>query len=81
MNFMSESSPWQWIRSREVYDNPRIRVRVDKRINSSGSKSLYGYIRFKNHAFGVIPLSTSGWRQTFYREMWYPLKRVHFISF
>ncbi len=57
---MSESNPWQFISSREVYDNPWIRVREDDVFNPGGGRSLYGWVSFKNQAVGVIPLDKSG---------------------
>ncbi|MGH8549282.1 MAG: NUDIX domain-containing protein [Methylococcales bacterium] len=57
---MSETNPWRLIASREIYDNPWIRVREDQVINPGGGKSLYGCVSFKNQAVGVIPLDDAG---------------------
>ncbi|MCI0655252.1 MAG: NUDIX hydrolase [Methylococcaceae bacterium] len=57
---MSEANPWRLIASREIYDNPWIRVREDEVINPGGGKGLYGCVSFKNQAVGVIPLDDAG---------------------
>lgn len=57
---MPETNPWRLIASREIYDNPWIRVCEDDVINPGGGKSLYGWVSFKNQAVGVIPLDEAG---------------------
>ncbi len=57
---MSNSNPWKFIRSREIYDNPWIRVDEDHVINPGGGISLYGKIHFKNQAVGIVPLDREG---------------------
>lgn len=49
-------NPWQTISTREIYDNPWIRVVEDNVINPAGGKGIYGKVLFKNKAVGVIPL-------------------------
>lgn len=53
-------NPWQILNTREVYDNPWIRVREDQVINPSGGKGIYGVVSFKNIAIGIIPIDTQG---------------------
>jgi 8-oxo-dGTP pyrophosphatase MutT (NUDIX family) len=50
------SNPWQTLSSREVYDNPWIRVREDQVLNPRGNPGIYGVVEYKNRAVGVIPL-------------------------
>jgi 8-oxo-dGTP pyrophosphatase MutT (NUDIX family) len=57
---MSNSNPWKRIRSREIYDNPWIRIDEDQVINPGGGVSLYGRIHFKNQAVGIVPLDQDG---------------------
>ena len=49
-------NPWQTLSSREVYDNPWIRVREDQVLNPRGRPGIYGVVEYKNRAVGVIPL-------------------------
>ncbi len=50
------NNPWQTLSTREVYDNPWIRVREDQVINPTGGRGIYGVVEFKNRAVGVIPI-------------------------
>jgi len=59
MNFEMSSSKknsWQTISSREVYENPWIKVDEHQVINPAGGKGIYGKVHFKNKAIGIIPL-------------------------
>jgi len=47
---------WTRLSSREVYDNPWIRVVEDQVINPAGGRGIYGRVLMKNKAIGVIPL-------------------------
>ncbi len=49
-------NPWTTISSKEVYQNPWIKVEEDQVINPSGGEGLYGKVHFKNTAIGIIPL-------------------------
>lgn len=50
------TNPWKVLSSREIYDNPWIRVKEDQVINPSGKPGIYGTVHFKNKAIGIIPL-------------------------
>ena len=50
-------NPWRTLSSRDIYDNPWIRVTEHDVINPGGGKSLYGKVSFKNVACGIIPLN------------------------
>jgi 8-oxo-dGTP pyrophosphatase MutT (NUDIX family) len=52
----SEENPWQITAEKIVYDNPWIGVTEYKVINPSGNPGIYGKVRFKNFAIGVMPL-------------------------
>ena len=54
MTFDEERSPWQTLGSREVYDNPWIRVREDAVIRPDGERGIYGIVHYKNRAVGVL---------------------------
>ena len=53
-------SPWRTLSSREVYDNPWIRVREDQVIRPDGQPGIYGVVHFKNRAIGVLPVEDDG---------------------
>ena len=47
-------NPWRKTSSREVYDNPWIRVREDEVLRPDGQPGIYGVVHFKNIAVGVL---------------------------
>jgi len=52
----TEESPWQITAEKIVYDNPWIGLTEYQVINPSGNPGIYGKVRFKNFAIGVVPL-------------------------
>lgn len=54
------SNPWTIISEENVYDNPWINLTEYKVINPSGGKGIYGKVRFKNRAIGVVALDETG---------------------
>jgi 8-oxo-dGTP pyrophosphatase MutT (NUDIX family) len=52
----AEENPWQRLSSREIYENPWIKVEEDQVINPRGGRGIYGRVSFKNRAIGIIPL-------------------------
>jgi 8-oxo-dGTP pyrophosphatase MutT (NUDIX family) len=65
-------NPWKIIESRQVYENPWIKVQEDQVLNPSGNPGIYGTVHFKNKAIGIIPIDAEGntWLVGQYR---YPL--------
>ncbi|WP_207062576.1 NUDIX hydrolase [Motiliproteus sp. SC1-56] len=57
---MSDQNPWTTLATRWVYDNPWIAVREDRVLNPGGGEGVYGVVRFKNRAVGVIPVDDAG---------------------
>lgn len=53
-------NPWQTINSKEVYNNPWIKVVENEVINPKGGKGIYGVVHFKNTAVAIIPLDKDG---------------------
>jgi len=51
-----EENPWQIISEKHVYDNQWIGLTEYQVINPSGNPGIYGKVRFKNTAIGVLPL-------------------------
>ncbi len=49
-------SPWRFKHSKNIYDNPWLRLDEDEVINPGGGLSHYGKVHFKNLAIGIIPL-------------------------
>ena len=49
-------NPWKKITSKQIYDNPWIKVEEHDVINPTGGKGIYGKVHFKNFALGIIPL-------------------------
>ena len=54
---MNEShNPWKILAERIIYDNKWIGLTEFDVINPGGGKGIYGKVRFKNLAIGVVPL-------------------------
>ena len=54
--FAAMQNPWKKITSKQIYDNPWIKVEEHDVINPTGGKGIYGKVHFKNFALGIIPL-------------------------
>jgi len=50
------NNPWSFISSKEIYDNPWIRIQEDQIINPAGKPGIYGKVCFKSQAVGIIPV-------------------------
>lgn len=58
---MQESeNPWKTLESKEVYNNPWIKVTEHNVLNPAGGAGIYGVVRFKNLAIGIIPIDENG---------------------
>lgn len=53
-------NPWKKLSSKEIYENPWIKVREDQVINPNGGKGIYGVVSMKSIAYGIIPLDEEG---------------------
>lgn len=51
---------WKTISSKEIYDNAWITVEEHKVINPAGGDGMYGLVKFKNKAIGIIPIDEEG---------------------
>jgi 8-oxo-dGTP pyrophosphatase MutT (NUDIX family) len=56
----SYHNPWRTLGSREVYDNPWIRVREDTVLRPDGKEGIYGVVSMKNRAIAVLPVHEDG---------------------
>lgn len=58
---MHESiNPWKTLESKEIYNNPWIKLTEHQVINPSGGKGIYGVVSFKNYAIGIVPIDENG---------------------
>jgi 8-oxo-dGTP pyrophosphatase MutT (NUDIX family) len=51
-----DKNPWTTLSSKDVYENPWIKLEEHQVINPAGGKGIYGKVHFKNIAIGIIPL-------------------------
>jgi len=54
MDFDENENPWRTLASKEIYDNPWIRVREDEVVRPDGEPGIYGVVHFKNVAIGIL---------------------------
>jgi len=52
---LNEKNPFRTLSSREVYDNPWIRVVEHQVVKPRGGEGIYGVVHFKNRSVGVVP--------------------------
>lgn len=52
--------PWTRLATKQVYENPWIRVFHDDVTNPAGNPGIYGRIEFKSVAVGIVPLDAEG---------------------
>lgn len=55
-----DKNPWQTKASKEIYNNPWIRLVENQVINPKGGEGIYGVVHFKNVAIAVIPIDKEG---------------------
>ena len=53
-------NPWTTKSVTTRYDNPWITVEHHEVLNPSGKEGIYGLIRYKNHAIGIVPIDAEG---------------------
>ncbi len=53
-------NPWTTLGSRQVYENPWIRVREDRVLQPDGRPGIYGVVHYRNKAIGVLPVDDDG---------------------
>jgi len=74
---MTETNPWRLLTARTVFDNPWITVVAQDVIDPAGGPRVYGVVRFKKLAVGVLPIGDDGqvhlvgqWRVPLARYSW-----------
>ncbi|MFV3076188.1 NUDIX domain-containing protein [Niveispirillum fermenti] len=55
-----DRNPWRILASRNVYENPWIAVEHHEVLKPGGAPGVYGMVRFRNHAVGVVPVAADG---------------------
>ncbi len=55
-----KTNDWITLNTQEVYDNNWIKVEHNEVKNPNGGEGIYGAVRFKNIAIGIIPISNNG---------------------
>lgn len=54
-------NPWKTLSVKDIYDNPWLHVAEHQVINPSGKPGIYGLVKFKNAAVGIIPVDDDGY--------------------
>ena len=54
-------SPWTTLTTTVPYENPWIRIEHREVLNPAGNPGIYGLVRFKNHAIGIVPVDEEGY--------------------
>lgn len=54
------NNPWKKLSYKKIYDNPWISVEEYEVINPRGGAGIYGKVKFKNKAIGIIPVDNAG---------------------
>lgn len=53
--------PWKTLTTAVPYENPWIRIEHHEVINPAGNPGIYGLVKFKNHAIGIVPVDEEGY--------------------
>ncbi|THH41742.1 NUDIX domain-containing protein [Neolewinella litorea] len=56
----TERNPWRHKSTAIRYENPWIRVEHHEVVNPAGKDGIYGLVRYKNHAIGIVPIDDEG---------------------
>jgi 8-oxo-dGTP pyrophosphatase MutT (NUDIX family) len=68
----NQINPWTVITSKEIYENPWIRITEFQVINPNGGNGIYGKIHYKNIAVGVIAIDEN-WNTWLVGQYRFPL--------
>lgn len=53
---MSNGNNWKTLREKTVYENPWLSLEHHDVITPTGSEGIYGVVKFKNKAIGIVPV-------------------------
>ena len=59
--YMNQDNPWTTLSTKTPYENPWIRVEHSDVLTPAGTAGIYGVVRFKNLAVGVVPIDQEGY--------------------
>lgn len=57
---MSTENNWKTVNSKTVYENAWLELDHREVINPSGNDGIYGLVKFKNKAIGILPIDSDG---------------------
>lgn len=57
---MTEQDPWTVLTEKRAYENPWIAVDHREVLTPAGAPGIYGIVRFKRRAVGVLPIDEAG---------------------
>ena len=60
MNDDTSTNPWRTLSTRSIYSNPWIELQHSEVLTPAGTPGIYGVVRFRNHAVGVVPVAANG---------------------
>jgi 8-oxo-dGTP pyrophosphatase MutT (NUDIX family) len=61
VNMANQQNNWETISVKNVYNNAWIDVEHRDVINPAGNPGIYGVVKFKNRAIGIVPLDDEGY--------------------
>jgi 8-oxo-dGTP pyrophosphatase MutT (NUDIX family) len=61
MRVITTENNWKTLSSVTVYENPWLEISHREVINPAGKDGIYGVVKFKNKALGIIPLDENGY--------------------
>ncbi|KAF0179740.1 MAG: NUDIX hydrolase [Hyphomonadaceae bacterium] len=74
---MTDHNPWRFLSAKTAFDNPWLRLVEQEVIDPAGQQRIYGIVRFKKLAVGVLPVTDEGqvhlvgqWRVPLSRYSW-----------
>jgi 8-oxo-dGTP pyrophosphatase MutT (NUDIX family) len=59
--YMSQDNPWTTLKTSTPYQNPWIKIEHSDVLTPAGTEGIYGVVRFKNLAVGVVPIDQEGY--------------------
>jgi 8-oxo-dGTP pyrophosphatase MutT (NUDIX family) len=60
MRVMSTENNWETLNSKTIYENAWLTLDHRDVINPSGNQGIYGLVKFKNKAIGILPIDAQG---------------------
>jgi ADP-ribose pyrophosphatase YjhB (NUDIX family) len=57
---VKSKNPWTTLSSKDIYENPWIKIEEHQVINPGGGNGIYGKVHYKNKAIGIVALDKNG---------------------